>query len=740
MNHRIAYSRFITPILLALLTFLCYLPSLYYAFQFDDLANIVKFYDIRHKTIRDLFFSNTRWISYWLNTCYYQIAKFDPFYYRFGNIIFHCLTGMLVFSVIYMALRGLKKASFWQQHAFSIALFTSAFFLLHPVQTQTVSYVIQGQLEGLAGLFMISVMAAFLLYAQAPAGVKKSCYGALVCLLAFLACGTKEIVIITPLLLLIFDWFLVAQGDYKDLKKRWVLHGCIWLIIGSIYLYFLKPVYFARVFGLAIETHNNIGNVLTANPHAKITSIWYFISQFKVILHYFFIFLWPFSISVDYDWLLVDHFFAPDALLPFIALCCLLFFIYKRLQHNAIDLIAFGLLWFLITILPRSSIIPSTELVADYKTYAASMGLLFLAAGGFVALTEYSMRFCAQHKLLVKLAASLGFLCFLASITIQRNTVWRSGEDFWLNVIRNAPNKARAYNNYGVSLSEKSKFHEAIYYFKKAISMDRYYPDPCNNLAVVYSAVGNVDGAIEAMKQGIAIQPQYPEGYNNLASFLIAKKDYTLAEEALKRALQLRPHYGKAYFNLGRLYLELDKKEEAFECFKSCCMKADFDNDIGFTSYGMISLMLNKPDDALFAYQQVLALKPHDHSARFNCANAYYMKKDYHQALPIYEQLAQEQPHDHKVLFNLAETYYCLKKFKEAEYYFTLSQARGSDLAQIPLRIAACYAHTGNFEKSAQLLKEIIANPVIEEDIKKSAQTAYQQLFQKNKSRTQIKS
>lgn len=734
MNHRIVYQRLITPFVLAFITFLCYLPSLYYAFQFDDLANIVKFYDIRHKTLRDLFFSNTRWVSYWLNTCYYQIAKFDPFYYRFGNIIFHCITGVLVFAVLFMALRRLKKSSFWQKNAFWIASLTSAFFLLHPVQTQTVSYVIQGQLEGLAGLFMLAIMATFLLYAYAASALKRNCYFILLCVLTFLACGTKEIVIITPLLVLLFDWFLVAQGDYNDLKKRWCAHAVVGCIVGSIYLYFLKPIYFARVFGLAIETHNNIGNVLTADPHAKITSLWYFISQFKVIIHYFSIFMWPFSLSVDYDWLLVEHFFAYDALIPFLMLCVLAVVLYRRLKKDSTDLIAFGLLWFLITILPRSSIIPSTELVADYKTYAASVGLLFLAAGAFLALSDVIVQYITiQHRKLCKYGLTLCCIAFLVFITMKRNTVWRSGEEFWLNVIQNAPNKARAYNNYGVSLSEKGKFNDAIYYFKKAIAMDRYYPDPCNNLAVVYSAVGNLDGAISAMKQGITLQPHYPEGYNNLASFLIAKKEYALAEDALKRALQLRPHYGKAYFNLGRLYLEQNKKEEAFECFKNCCMKADFDNDIGFSSYGMISLMLNKAEDALYAYKQVLVLKPNDYSARFNCANAYFMKKDYEQARRLYEQLLEEQPHDNKVLFNLAETCYALSDFKKALHYFKTAHSKGCDLAQLGLRIAGCHAQLGALNESKVLLQAILQNEQTPEDIKKGAQTAYNELFVKRK-------
>ena len=49
---------------------------------------------------------------------------------------------------------------------------------------------------------------------------------------------------------------------------------------------------------------------------------------------------------------------------------------------------------------------------------------------------------------------------------------WRTAEEFWLNILQNAPGKARAYNNYGVSLCAKQKNEQAIPYFKKAMEMD----------------------------------------------------------------------------------------------------------------------------------------------------------------------------------------------------------------------------------------------------------------------------
>src|ERR1700722_6696175 len=124
------------PCMLILITALFYFPSLHYAFQFDDVANIQKHFNIRNYTLWKLFFSGSRWISYWLNAMHYSIGKFDPFSYRVGNVIIHSLNGLLVFQVISMALAGLKRASFFKEQHLTIGLLTCALFLLHPVQTQ----------------------------------------------------------------------------------------------------------------------------------------------------------------------------------------------------------------------------------------------------------------------------------------------------------------------------------------------------------------------------------------------------------------------------------------------------------------------------------------------------------------------------------------------------------------------------------------------------------------------------
>lgn len=590
-----------------------YWPSLSYPFEFDDLANIVKHFSVRHQTLRDLFFANSRWLSYWLNTVYYSLLpeghKFEPYVYRLGNLIIHCWAGAAVFTITQAMVR-LRSHAIFVRAGNLIPYLTAGLFLLHPVQTQTVSYVIQGQLEGLAGAFMFTTTALFLWYSLSQSLVMRTIAFVLLVLAAIFACGSKEIIIVLPVLIMLTDWFFVAQGSSRSWKSRWWLHALLLTIIVGLYLYLLKPHYFYNIISCSMELPSNIGNLITETRLEKITAGSFFISQGKVMLHYLWIFIWPWSMSMDYDWKLSCHVLSPDCLVPYLALALLVVYLLYRLTRNSRDLMSFCFAWFFIAILPRSSIIPSTELLADYKTYTASFGICLLMALGITALLLWIRDRLSQKPLWPFYVMSVLLLLLVGAAARQRNLVWKSAAAFWSDIIQHAPQRARAYNNYGVALCEEGDNEGAVKNFLHAISLDQFYSDPYANLSVAYTNLKRYKDAINAMRRGICIMPTQPEGYNNLASILINMNDDDEAESLLLQAIRLRPHYGKAHFNLGKWYLKRHRDEEAWSSFKSACMMGDFDNEIGFTMYGHVSMLLKKYEDALHAFNRALSINP----------------------------------------------------------------------------------------------------------------------------------
>ncbi len=447
-------------------------------------------------------------------------------------------------------------------------------------------------------------------------------------------------------------------------------------------------------------------------------------------------FISPLNISVEYDWVLSRSFFAPDCIFPFLGLATIGLTIFRILYTQPTDVLCFGALWFFACIAPRSSIIPSPELLVDYKTYTASIGWLFILAVGIIKLVEwltarapeaYAQLKTRQARILLASLIAVP-LCFL---TMQRNNVWRSGTEFWDNVIKNAPGKARAYNNYGVELSQIYKEYEkAIPYFKKAISMDSNYPDPCNNLAVCYSHIGNIDGAIEALKKGLHINPYYPEGYNNLASFFLRKKEYEKAAKALRTALHLRPYYGKAYFNLGRLYAEQGKQEQCLECFKKACTIADLDNEFGFTTYGNACFQQKKFDQAIWAFGKVLEYNPNNMDALFNLGNTYYLAKQYDHAKTIYQRMIQIRPDDIRVWYNLGETLFAQNKIDEALNCFKRVEPHKEELPNVLIRLAGCHEKKGDPVAAHKLLEQAVRGKRVPTQMKIKARQLLVQLEQ----------
>ncbi len=713
------------------ITFSVYLPSLNYPFQFDDLPNILKFYDIRHKGFFDLFLASSRWISYWLNTVYFSFARFEPWYYRLGNTIFHIITGIGVYHLV-IRFYTYFGCMFFSAYAPILSYLTTGLFLLHPVQTQTISYVIQGQLEGLAALGMVyALLAFFLMYEEKNPWMKCIKYVAML-FICFLASGTKEIVIVLPLLFLLVDWFFLAKGSVNSVLSRWWVHMPISCIVWGMYLYFLKTEFFKQVFGFSMVYYNNMGNVITPEPHTAITPIHFCMSQFKVILHYFWIYVWPFNMSVDYDWILVKHWWSFDCIVPFAVLCLIGVYIIKRLKANNIDYVSFLGLWFFILVLPRSSIIPSTELLMDYKAYTASVGICMALAIGLVYLMVYLrativIKLESSHRttpispvfahggLLAEYgivhpsyAAASVFLLLLGLATIERNKVWRSSEEFWLNIIHNAPKKVRAFNNYGVALSEMGKFPDSIPYFRKAIKMDPTYVDPRNNLAIALSAEGEIEAAIDVMREVITLQPWYAEGYNNLASLLIIARKYDEAHKLLNMALQLRPHYGKALYNMGRMHWNQGNYEKAYVSYKQCCLEADFDNESGFQAYALAAMKIGKYDEALKVFDKVLTFNPHSPDHRFNRANCLYYLHEYNKALDIFQQLVKEYPDDARYWFNLGEGFAMLEQPLRALEAYKQAMRFKTFIGGVGLKIAYCLDRIDKRREAYIFLQEYI--------------------------------
>lgn len=701
------------PGVLAVLTMLIYYPSLTYPFQFDDIANISKRFGIRFDNPLSRCWASSRWFGDWLNSINFQIGRFEPFYYRLINVMIHICAGLCVFYLVLALCKFLEKKPFFYNNAHLLAFVSSGLFLLHPVQTQTVSYVIQARLEGLASLFVLATLLAYVKAVDAKSMVTKAILVASMFFFGFLSCGTKELVIVLPVLLVLIDWFFISQEEWASFKKRAWLFGVFGLCFTLFMLHHVGVKFALDALMLKVSTGNNRGNILTTAAFDIITPWHFLISEFKVILHYLWIFVWPFGISVEYDWKMASGFFSADVLAPLFVLLSIAWMVLRSMWRKQNTILTFGLLWFFIAIAPRATVLPSPELACDYKTYLASMGMMLILASVIVSVFTMIWSLIVKHmptKLYahdVQLGALASIMLIVGGSAYQRNKVWATCVDFWQDNAEKAPNKARVHNNLGVALSEAGKTDESIIAYKKAIALDGHYADPLSNLAVAYSLKGDVDKAIESLKGAIHICPNYPEAYNNLGTLLLQKKLYDEAQHTLEVAIQLRPYYGKAFYNLARLYEEKGDHLKSWEYLKNAT-EGDLDMPEVYFKLGQMSLRVQKYDEAVSAFERIVDRGVDQEQIWFNLANSYFMAGQHDKARSVFERLVQNNPLDARYAYNLAEVYFNKKDFVRAHELFRKTTGLPQPIPQAFFRAAHCLEQMNKVDEAKSFLNELL--------------------------------
>lgn len=644
INKKLAlYKELILYSILALITIIVYLPTLAYPFQFDDLPNILNYTKIKTAALSSLCFTHSRWVCTLLNTFLYQTCASNPFICRLINISFHTAAGAIIFWLILKFKTKLNQIY--------LASLTAVLFLLHPVQTQTISYVIQGQLEGLASLFMLICIASFYNYTQAKNQTTSYIWIILLFVSLIAATSTKEIAIVIPFLILLVDWFWIARGNLQKIKRLLWIHLLTFATTIGMYLYYLKAEFFISIISGQQVAQSSTGNLLTNTGIEAISQYQFLISQFKVIIHYLWIFIWPFNICVEYDWQLNNSFLSTDCILPFMILVLILVTIFYLLRKNKTDPIAFGMLWFLICILPRASFIASSELLVDYKTYLASFGWLFVISYLLIKMANQLIKPKNQTNVLFGLVSLL--IITLSTLTYYRNTVWSSTKLFWGDVILKAPTKTRGFNNYGMALVEDGEYQKSIFYFKRAISLNKsknintFYWDPYKNLANAYAMTNDVDLAIKILQQGIIMNSQIAELHNNLGALLLHKQQTNTAIKHLKIALKLKPDFGQSMYTLAKAYLQKGLINLAWILLDKAVHETHMDRiDSTLQLYAKTSIKLQKFNTAIYALKKILAKEPDNTEALKNLAGAYYFTNNTPAAIECYQEISKSKPHN----------------------------------------------------------------------------------------------
>lgn len=346
----------------------------------------------------------------------------------------------------------------------------------------------------------------------------------------------------------------------------------------------------------------------------------YVITQPYTALLYFQTFLWPSALSADYDLGPFTNANDPRFLTGLLFTVLLLAAAIAACRSDRTRSIGFGLLWFLIALLP-TALLPLAEVMNDHRTFFPYIGLIVAAAGAASFSIQRYRNFSQLYKLGGGVLVAL-LLCGSGYATYRRNQVWRTNETLWADVVAKSPGNSRGLMNYGTALMARADYAGALDYFHRAQLLAPNYSFLAVNIAIAEDAIGHPAEAERNFQQALRWAPTSPVSYTYYARWLWKRQHTAEAFRMVSKALELAP--GE---NMARDLFETSR--------------ADFERRPTPERYLAESLNYYQEEkfaDSIMTAQAALSLKP-DYAEAWNNIGAAY------NALGRYEEAASACEH-----------------------------------------------------------------------------------------------
>ncbi len=504
------------------------------SFHFDDSYAIVDNFALRDiSNVRLIWdFWPMRFITFYSLAWNYHWGGLAVFGYHLMNLLIHGATALFVGWLAILTLRtpALRQEEL-SGRAVAVGIFAGAIFLLHPLQTQSVNYLIQRGVLWV-GLFYTAAMCFYVKARQArPAGNGAgTVFYAAALVMAVLAAFSKELAISLPFMVCFYE-FCFLKGDGR---RGWLRAASFFLVI----------VFMAAVMQ-ATHSVNFLELRKATDGPAGISTGQYCLTQLKVLATYLRLLVFPVHLNLAYDYPGARTLWETPVVLG-LGLLLLLVGAAVRFWRN-FRLLSFGIAWFLIALLPESSVVPIKDVIFEHRLYLPMAGFsFFLAAGIF-----YIFKGRHQQWALIALAVLVGGYSLL---TYQRNKVWRSEYTLWDDVIHKAPRLARAYLNRGAASHMRGDIDPAFQDYNKAIELGMDDPIVFNNRGMIFQSRGDIRAALADYDEGIRLNPLYAGIWNSRGVADRAIGDLDAAIRDFSMAVKINRYYTTAIFNRGTTY------------------------------------------------------------------------------------------------------------------------------------------------------------------------------------------
>jgi tetratricopeptide (TPR) repeat protein len=678
-------------LLFCILTFWLYANTFESPFIFDDTKQIRENPHIRltQLSLKDLTaagFKSSRarpiaFISFALN---YYFHQYDPLGYHLVNISIHILAGFILFLFLKTTLT-LPSINFRCQYPEVIAFLAALIWLVHPVQTQSVTYIVQ-RMNSLASTLFIFSFWLYLKGRLVAAGHRRWLWLAGSVLTWLVSLGCKQITVTLPFLVYLYEWYF-----FQNLSKDWFKRSLKYIL-----LIFLLFAVVALIY-------------LGLNPIEKITSLRDFanneftfnervLTQFRVVIYYISLLLYPnpSRLNLDYDFPLSHSLINPvTTLLSLIVILGLLGLAVLLAKKER--LISLCIIWFFGNLVIESSIIP-LAIIFEHRLYLPSM-LSFLIP------IVIAYRYVKLGWLRISLFCVV--LALFSFWTYDRNRVWESEYTLWSDSVKKSPNKARPHRGLGEALAELDKIDEAIHHYRVALQIRPDFAEAHNNLGIVLEKKGQSEVAIEHYAQALKLKPDYVKAHVNLGVAFAREGKVDEAITSYRNALSLNPNFAEAHTNLGAALAELGNVKEAILHYTTA-LRLNPDVEQTHNNLGVAFMQNGKIDSAIDHFQKALQINPEFSEGKQNLIKALAINRELQHEIARVLRESEQDPENPTLRYQLGILFFNAGEWDKAIFHLKRAISLQPGFARAQNDLANIYAKKEEYEKALIHLKKTL--------------------------------
>jgi tetratricopeptide (TPR) repeat protein len=470
--------------------------------------------------------------TFWLN--YQAAGAQDTFGYHAFNLLVHFVNAIFIFFAVR---KVLSWAGVEESRTRILSFFAAGVFLLHPVQTESVSY-IASRSETLSVFFVLAALAVFLYRKGATVSIPRI----LALLALFVAAGlSKEHTAVLPALFILTDYYWNFEFSPSVIWRNWKLY--VPIAAGAVFVL----VYILRILR---------GNQTAGFQMQDLAWYQYFFTECRVIWDYILLFVFPIGLNLDPDIAISPTITAHGAIFGLAGLLAvsILAWIYRR----RFPIASYGWFVFLILLAPTSSFVPIRDAMAERRMYLPFIGLLFITV-------EFLRRWKASINVFIGVLALV--LVVEGAMTYQRNLLWGSAIDTWKDTVSKSPQKLRPRFQLAFAYFHAAACSDSVDEFQKAAALEPPTYDLLLDWALAYDCAGNPQQAIAKFQQAAA---QHPDGqtYSQIGMEYGKMGKYPEALDALATAQRLDPSFAMTYYYLGNVHAIQGNQAQAREDYQ----------------------------------------------------------------------------------------------------------------------------------------------------------------------------